>query len=118
MDAEAARPREIARSGAADVAIEWADGHHSVYPARTLRLACPCAECQDELTRRQLVDAAMVPEDVRPLGIDLVGSYAISVRWSDGHATGIYAFRSLREECPCEPCRKALGATIRARRSR
>ncbi|HUG55732.1 MAG TPA: DUF971 domain-containing protein [Candidatus Limnocylindrales bacterium] len=118
MDAEAARPREIARSGEADVAIEWADGHRSVYPARALRLACPCAECQEELTGRSLVADAAVPEGVRPLGIELVGSYALSVRWSDGHATGIYAFRSLREECPCEPCAKALRATITARRAR
>ena len=118
MDPDSARPLEIARSGDADVAIEWADRHRSVYPARTLRLACPCAECQDELTKRSIVDAATVPEDVRPLGIELVGSYALSVRWSDGHATGIYAFRSLREECPCAPCVKSLRATITARRSR
>lgn len=114
--ADAARPREISRSGEADVAIDWADGHRSVYPARALRLGCPCAECQDELTRRSLVDTATVPEDVRPLGIELVGSYALSVRWSDGHATGIYAFRSLREQCPCEECVKASRLT--ARRSR
>ena len=118
VDAESARPLEITRSGDADLAIEWADGHRSVYPARTLRLGCPCAECQDELTRRSIVDAAAVPEDVRPLGIELVGSYALSIRWSDGHATGIHAFRSLREECPCGPCVKALRAAITARRAR
>jgi len=119
MDAETARPREIARSGEADVAIEWADGHRSVYPARTLRLGCPCAECHDELTARPLIDAARVPEDVRPLGIEIVGNYALSIRWSDGHATGIYAFRSLREDCPCEQCTKTRrNATITAHRPR
>ena len=118
MDPDSARPLEIGRSGDADVAIEWADGHHSVYPARTLRLGCPCAECQDELTGRQIEDASAVPEDVRPLGIQLVGSYALSVRWSDGHATGIHAFRSLREDCPCGPCVKALRARTTARRAR
>jgi DUF971 family protein len=31
--------------------------------------------------------------------IEIVGRYALSFRWSDGHATGIYSFRYLRELC-------------------
>lgn len=66
----------------------------------------------------RLAFAATVPEGVRPLGIELVGNYALSIRWSDGHATGIYAFRSLREDRPYEPCVKALRARTTARRAR
>jgi len=29
--------------------------------------------------------------------ISIVGRYALSFRWSDGHETGIYSFRYLRE---------------------
>lgn len=85
--------------------IRWQDGHESVYPARELRLACPCAGCVDEVTGKLRLIASSVPQNVHPLKIDLVGRYAISIQWSDGHNTGIYAFDRLRVLCPCESCR-------------
>mgnify|MGYP001583854089 CR=1 FL=1 len=94
-------PVEIGRANQDDVKINWQDGHVSVYPARELRLACPCAGCVDEVTGTVRVIATSIPQDVRPLKIDLVGNYAISITWSDGHATGIYAFDYLRKRCPC-----------------
>jgi len=45
-----------------------------------------------------------IPDDVRPVGFGQVGSYAISIDWSDGHDTGIYTFRYLRELCQCAGC--------------
>ncbi|MEE9472964.1 MAG: gamma-butyrobetaine hydroxylase-like domain-containing protein, partial [Acidimicrobiia bacterium] len=30
--------------------------------------------------------------------------YAVSIHWSDGHASGIYRFEFLRQICPCEQC--------------
>ena len=45
-----------------------------------------------------------MPQDVHPLKITLVGRYAMTIRWSDGHHTGIYAFDFLRTLCPC--CQK------------
>ena len=94
-------PAEIGRANQHDVRIRWQDGHESLYPARELRLACPCAGCVDEVSGERRVSAAMVPQDVKPLGIQLVGNYAITIQWSDGHATGIYAFEKLRKMCPC-----------------
>ena len=75
------------------------------YPALALRLACPCAACVEEMTGRPLLDPASVPEDVTARQIDLVGSYAIRIVWSDGHDTGIYTYESLLAMCPCERCR-------------
>ena len=98
-------PREIGRAGAHDVKIQWRDGHESVYPARTLRLRCPCAGCVDEVTGEMRLRESMVPADVHPLTIGAVGRYAMAIRWSDGHATGIYAFDRLRAWCPCAACR-------------
>jgi DUF971 family protein len=46
-----------------------------------------------------------VPEDVRPVAIELVGAYGLRVRWSDGHGTGIYTFDRLRAACTCPVCR-------------
>ena len=42
-------------------------------------------------------DPASVPEDVHPLKLETVGRYALQIDWSDGHSTGIYPFRRLRE---------------------
>jgi ATP-binding protein involved in chromosome partitioning len=86
--------------------IEWdAHGHQALYPARALRLACPCAACVDEMSGRPLLDPAVVPEDVRPVSLALVGAYGLRVQWSDGHGTGIYTFQRLRAACPCAACR-------------
>ena len=94
-------PVEIGRANQHDVKVVWQDGHVSVYPARALRLACPCAGCVDEMTGAVRVIATSVPQDVHPLKIDVVGRYAISITWSDGHNTGIYTFDYLRKQCPC-----------------
>lgn len=88
--------------------IEWdAVGHQGFYPARPLRLACPCAGCVDEMSGRPLLDPATVPVEVRPLSVALVGAYALRVQWSDGHSTGIYTFERLHAMCPCPACRAA-----------
>lgn len=94
-------PVEIGRANQHDVKITWQDGHESVYPVRELRLACPCAGCLDEMTGQIRLIATSVPQDVHPLKIDLVGRYAITIQWSDGHSTGIYPFELLRKLCPC-----------------
>ena len=94
-------PVEIGRANEHDLKIRWQDGHESVYPARELRLKCPCAGCVDEMTGVVRVISTSVPQHVHPLKVDLVGRYAISIQWSDGHNTGIYAFDRLRKMCPC-----------------
>lgn len=77
--------------------IDW-DGGGDVtrFVARGLRLACPCAGCVDEMSRRPILDPETVPADVRIESLELVGAYGLKIRWSDGHSTGIYTFASLR----------------------
>ena len=90
-------PTAIRQGSPDQLAIEWQDGHSSVYEVRALRLACACAVCVDEWTGDQRLDPAAVPEDVKPLRIESVGRYAIQITWSDGHESGIYPFARLRE---------------------
>ena len=104
MTTDALLPIEIVRANQDDVKIIWQDGHESVYPARMLRLACPCAGCVDEVTGQMRLIATSVPQNVHPLKIDLIGRYAITIHWSDGHRTGIHAFDRLRKLCPCAKC--------------
>lgn len=102
-------PYAITREDAG-VRIEWTQGvHEGFFPARPLRLACPCAGCVEEMTGRPLLDPAAVPRDVRPVRLSLVGAYGLRVDWSDGHSTGIYTFDRLRAVCPCQTCRLARG---------
>lgn len=100
-------PHAVTRE-TAGVYIEWdTAGHAWLYPARELRLACPCAGCREEMSGRRLLDPDRVPPDVRPEAISLVGAYALRIRWSDGHDTGIYTFERLRAACGCPRCREA-----------
>ena len=95
-DTPSATPIRIAQAGPSELAISWSDGRESRFPVRRLRLACACAHCVDEWTGERRLDAASVPDDVRPIKIQPVGRYAIQIDWSDGHSTGIYSFRQLR----------------------
>jgi DUF971 family protein len=90
-------PARIGQRSARELAITWGDGVESIYDVRELRLACGCAICVDEWTGEGRLAPASVPADVRPLNIRPVGRYAIQIEWSDGHDTGIYPFRRLRE---------------------
>lgn len=94
-------PQAIHRADDA-ITITWTPGHLGVYPARTLRLACPCAMCVEEMSGQPLLDPATVGDDVRPLKLSLVGAYAIRIDWSDGHNTGIYPYELLWKLCPCD----------------
>ena len=88
--------------------IEWdQNGHAGFFPARALRLACPCAACVEEMSGRPLLDPARVPSDVRPVAVRLVGAYGLGIDWSDGHGTGIYTFEQLLRSCPCPECRRS-----------
>ncbi len=103
-------PVEIGRANEHDIKINWSDGHESVYIARELRLSCPCAACVDEMTGQKMLNPANVPDAVHPLAIGLVGRYAVHVRFSDGHSSGIYSFEKLRAICPCDACTTARAA--------
>jgi ATP-binding protein involved in chromosome partitioning len=98
-------PDEIVGLLRSTITLKWPDGHETRYRARDLRLACRCAHCVEETSGQPLLDPAKVPENVRARSIQLVGQYAVSIEWSDGHTSGIYNFRDLRANCPCDSCR-------------
>ncbi len=99
-------PERIRRSDDA-IEVVWQEGHVGRFGARALRLACPCAACVDEMSGRPILEPESVPMDVSPRQIELVGGYAIRVRWSDGHGTGMQTFEWLRAHCPCSDCAAA-----------
>ena len=81
--------------------ITWGDGVRSVLPLQMLRKNCPCAGCQGE---RDLLGRTMMPivqttydGPITAVDAELVGNYALRIDWVDGHSSGIYTFRFLRE---------------------
>jgi DUF971 family protein len=93
----AIEPREIKQEGDAGLRITWADNHVSRYSATGLRRACPCAQCVNEWTGERVLNPETISQELTIADLSIVGRYALNFRWSDGHETGIYSFRYLRE---------------------
>ncbi len=92
----APQPSVIRRSDPARLDIEWSDGATSKWTAAELRRRCPCALCVDEHTGIRILDPETVADDVTQAELALVGNYAVSMRFSDGHHTGIFTWEMLR----------------------
>lgn len=95
----AAEPREIMQDGDAALKITWADGRACRYVASELRRQCPCAQCVNEWTGERMLRPETVADSLTIKDVEIVGRYALNFKWSDGHATGIYSFRYLRDLC-------------------
>lgn len=91
--------------------VTWADGTSSFYPVEHLRRMSPSAEAKDLREKLASNPLTVLPASASrsaggPLvatGAELVGNYAIRIRFSDGHHTGLYSWRYLRE---IDPARK------------
>ena len=87
----------------AGLTIEWSDGVRVHLPTLVLRRHSPSAdqrELRAALARNPLtVLPPRSPSDgpLRAEAIEPVGHYAIRIRFSDGHDTGIYTWRFLRD---------------------
>ena len=113
-----AEPEHIAISKSKGIQIDWKDGHHSQYSLAYLRDECPCAVCtgahgtEPEKTNYSTPPAnpfQMYTRKLKMDEVDAVGNYAIHIKWSDGHGSGIYSFEHLRKICPCDACKMAAG---------
>ena len=89
--------------------VRWSGGEEVRFPAELLRRACPCATCEEQRgssshqkplsskpTKLQVIKATK-DEAISLERIEPVGNYALSLRWGDGHDTGIYTYALLRE---------------------
>jgi DUF971 family protein len=82
----------------AGVRVTYADGEVLGVGVETLRAICPCATCRGMRERGQV--AWPRPGGAATISIndaELVGAWGLSIHWSDGHDTGIYAWTVLRD---------------------
>lgn len=83
-----------------DLALRWADGREDFFTPEFLRRNSPSAENVGE---RDLTGKVFLPHrtqqisaDIRIVGWQVVGGYALQITFSDGHRTGLYSFDYLR----------------------
>jgi DUF971 family protein len=82
------------------VTMEWDDGRRYAYPVANLRAGCPCAICRQERESANPLKVLSTDFDTVELaGWNWVGRYAVSLKWSDRHDSGIYTYEYLRKLC-------------------
>jgi DUF971 family protein len=98
-------PRHIDLKKDKGLTVEWQDGTTSYYSIAYLRRMSPSADARE--TREQLkknpltvLPASKASGPLVALDAQLQGNYAIQITFSDGHATGLYSWRYLREIDP------------------
>lgn len=74
--------------------VSYDDGVEARFAIGVLRQLCPCATCR---SRRERGLDASADDEIEAVDADLHGNWGIAIRWSDGHDTGIYSWRQLRE---------------------
>ncbi len=82
--------------------VRWADGVEGRLNLVELRAQCMCARCVDEITGQRIVDVEGIDPAIAIVEMQLVGNYAVKIRWSDGHDTGLYTWNHLRRLCEQE----------------
>jgi DUF971 family protein len=92
-----AEPVQIIEESDREVSIKWSDYTETKYSAAQLRRSCPCAGCVNEWTGEKILEDERVTDDLTFSSISIVGRYALNFHFSDGHDTGIFSFKYLKE---------------------
>jgi len=107
------RPKHLDISRERGLTVTWEDGTTGFYPVVYLRRYSPSAEARmlrEELESNPL---AVLPssavsrgggggggEALTIIDAELMGNYAVRLKFSDGHETGIYSWEYLRQIDP------------------
>ena len=75
--------------------LRYADGSHYQLSCEFLRVFSPSAEVRGHGRGQEVLQTGKLNEEIRD--IIAVGNYAIQLVFDDGHDSGIYSWRYLRE---------------------
>ncbi len=81
------------------VTVVFADGQECRFQLEELRVNCPCATCR---APRDGGGRPAMPPELSIAHAKLVGNWGLGITWSDGHATGIFPWETLRRWCGAE----------------
>ncbi len=106
VNRDVSRPQEPAETPAVvdvtierseSVAITFDDGVICSFGVDQLRAACPCATCRGFRERGETAwPRHGQPTTISITHAEFAGAWGVSITWSDGHDTGIYAWEPLR----------------------
>ncbi len=105
-----ALPEEIRDISDRTLIIVWSDGHEGLYFAEYLRKNCPCAICNDEekspnkSSPFKILGNPELLDNITFVSWEMVGRYAVTFKFNDGHSSGIYPYKLLRNLCQCDLC--------------
>ena len=93
-------PVQIKKTDDNKLSIKWSNNSVYEITLQKLRDECPCVNCKGE----SVIFESYIPikDPFKPSGfyeiekIEPVGNYAISIKWKDGHDTGIYSWDVLK----------------------
>jgi len=54
----------------------------------------------DEMTGDKILKESNIKDDIAAVEITPLGNYAIGINWNDGHASGIYPYKNIKELIP------------------
>ena len=76
--------------------VTWPDHRVDRLPYHLLRGECPCASCRNEWTGERILNPSSIRPDLKLVGMENIGTYAIQLAWNDGHSSGLFAWEVLR----------------------
>ncbi len=94
-------PVQIKKTENNSLSVKWNDDKFTEISLTKLRDECPCVNCKGE----SVIFESYIPikSPFKAQGfyeidkIESIGNYAISIKWKDGHDTGIYSWDILRK---------------------
>ena len=94
-------PIQLKKNENNSLSVKWNDESVTEITLTKLRDECPCVNCKGE----SVIFESYIPikSPFKAAGyyeidkIETVGNYAISIKWKDGHDTGIYSWDILRK---------------------
>lgn len=105
-------PVQIKRISSSELQVLWSDGLQQTISSETLRKNCPCAFCRekrgDESHSKPIIGSGKKKMSLKIIEHSLateismekiwaVGTYAIGIKWGDGHDDGIYSYEFLKQ---------------------
>lgn len=94
-------PTQIKKTDNNSLLVKWNDGNENEIPLTKLRDECPCVNCKGESVIFESYIPIKAPFKAAGYyeiaSIEAVGNYAVSIKWKDGHDTGIYSWDILRK---------------------